>query len=130
MTSLNQANRIMTNFIKHCNYCGERLDANHGNRRYHEDCAYEAKKQRSIDQYAIRNLQLDPFWRNEKILKGLYYSYGEQNEIDPSLLHEAGFDFKLYKTRQHSNGLNQFFMHQYGFSILKSKKIVLWKLPL
>ncbi|QNA45849.1 hypothetical protein [Lacibacter sediminis] len=118
----------MTKHNKVCRLCGEELDITHGNRRYHEDCAYEAKKQRSIDQYAGRSLQLDPYWRNEKILKDLYCSYGEQHEIDPTVLKEMGFDFNICKTKRQVNGLNQVFMHQYGFSILQNKKIILWKL--
>lgn len=118
----------MTKHNKLCRYCGEELDVNHGNRRYHEDCAYEAKKQRTIDNYAIRNLQLDPYWRNEKILKELYYTYGEQNEVDPTILTEMNFDFKICKTKRQSNGIDYFFMHQHGFSIKQNRKIVLCKI--
>lgn len=118
----------MISIVKLCRYCGEQLDVYHGNRRYHEDCAYEAKKQRSNNQYAKLNLQLDPFWLNEKILKELYYSYGEQHAVDPTILTQMGFDFKICKTKRHSNGTDQFFMHQHGFSILQNRKIVLCKI--
>ena len=118
----------MTKGVKLCPYCGLEMNASHGNRRYHKACAYEAKKRRSIKQYAKQHLHTDPYWFNEKILRELYNKYGEQFEIDPLFLKQQGFDYNKCKTKRKFNGYDQFFMHQYGFSIQQNKKIILWKL--
>ncbi len=117
----------MTKPKKVCGFCKEALNESHGNRRYHPDCTYALKKQRSINQYAKQNLQLDPLWSNEKILRELYHSFGEQYELTPDFLKEKGFDFKKCKSKLQTEGVIKFFMHQFGFSITQNKKILLWK---
>ena len=117
----------MTRQNKICGFCNKQLDQTHGNRRYHPECAYAKKKQRSIHQYAKQNLQLDPYWRNEKILRELYHSFGEMVEIDPSLLGNQQFDFNTYKTKRRVNGYWQMFMHNYGLIVKENKKITLCK---
>lgn len=111
-----------------CPYCRLPMGVVHGNSRYHKECAKEVKKRRSIKQYAKQNLQLDPYWLNEKILRELYHTYGDQFEIDSLFLKQRGFSFRQFKGERLIKGITYCIMHQYGFSINQNKKIILCKL--
>jgi len=115
---------------KICHYCGEPFVDSHGNLRYcpEKNCAYEVKKLRSIHQYANKSLQADQVWSNEKILRDYYFKYGPNTEIDPDELEAAGFDFDLNSEERKVDNLVIFCMRKFGFSFLKNKKIILWKL--
>ena len=114
--------------IVFCDYCNEVIDAPHGNQRYHHECEYERRKDRSIKQYAKIKLLGDPYWRNEKILREQFYGSGEHAEIDPGFLEKAGFDFDLYISEKKIKGQLLFYMHNFGFKFLQNKKVVIWKL--
>lgn len=73
-------------------------------------------------------LKTDPFWKNERILKELYFGYGERAELDPMLLENSGFDFELFRKKENIQGVVAFVMTEYCFSILKNEKIIIWKL--
>jgi len=115
---------------KICRYCDEPLFDSHGNLRYCPDkgCAYEAKKQRTINQYAIKSTQADSIWANEKILREYYYKYGLSTEIDPYELETAGFDFDLNSEEKKVDDLVIYCMRKFGYSFLKNKKLIIWKL--
>lgn len=56
---------------------------NHGNRLRPEKEAYEVKKARSRRVYAEKNLLIDPYWLNEKLLRKYYNLYGPKKYISP-----------------------------------------------
>jgi len=115
---------------KICHYCRDTFVDSHGNLKYCPDkgCAYEVKKRRSINQYANKCLQADQVWSNEKILRDYYYKYGPNTEIDPNELAGAGFDFELSSEERKVDDIRILCMRNFGFSFLKNKNIILWKL--
>ena len=118
----------MNNQSPLCPHCKRVLDKSHGNNIYHPACAYEVKKLRSITQYAKDRGKINPYWYNERILKNMYRMFGEDTEIDPDLLENSGFDFDLFR-EEITRGQNKFFvMNTLGYSLLKNKKIILWKI--
>jgi len=113
---------------KKCSLCGIEIINPHGSRQRHEDCAYEVKKARSISQYAKNQKQAYPYWSNDKILRDFFYQYGGGIEIDPALLENEGFDFVLYRKEIQIGDDRVFVMNKFGYSILRNKKIVIWKI--
>lgn len=79
-------------------------------------------------QYQTKSLGLDPFWKNEKILRDFYYRTGTAEGINPQEIEDVGFDFKLYRVKKENNGTVIFVMHQFGFSISKTRKLFIWKI--
>lgn len=112
----------MTKPKKVCGFCKEALNESHGNRRYHPDCTYALKKQRSINQYAKQNLQLDPLWSNEKILRELYHSFGEQYELTPDFLKKKALTLKSAKANYKLKGLLNFSCINMVFLSHKTKR--------
>ncbi len=115
---------------KSCLFCGEEFSLAHGNACYcpGEICAYEAKKLRSINQYAAKSLRADAMWTNEKFLRETYYKHGSQTEIAPHELEKVGFDFDLNSEEKDVDGTLVFCMRNFGYSFLKNKNIIIWKL--
>ena len=115
---------------KICPYCGEPFLDSHGNSIYcpDKDCGYETRKIRSKKRYATISQEADPFWLNEKILRESYNKYGPQTEIDPNELVAVGFDFELDSEEKNINGAIVYFMRNFGYSFLKNKNIIIWKL--
>lgn len=111
-----------------CRYCDKDLVIEHGNKKAHESCAYLAKKERSKYQYEKNQLKSNPYWKNDGILKELYYTYGEGVEIDPRILENAGFDFDIFQEEVLSKGIKVFIVDKFSFSLLKNEKIVIWKI--
>ncbi len=118
----------MSNNINNCDNCGEPIVDSHGNRLHHEDCSVELGRARSKLSYAAKSLKADPLWLNEQILRKSYYKYGAAHEFDPNDLGAKGFDFDLYSEEKKVNESSIFCMRQFGFSFLKHKKIIIWKL--
>lgn len=111
-----------------CPECGKTICDPHGNRLCHAPCAYNKKKARSKRVYAENMLKINRTWRNEKILRPLYYQYGENFEIDPQILVAAGFDFNINSGKKMVGAVWVLIMNKFGFSILKNQKIILWKI--
>jgi hypothetical protein len=101
---------------------------NHGNRLRPEKDAYEIKKARSIRVYAEKNLLIDPYWLNEKILRKYYNLYGPGKHISPQILEDEGFDFNLTKSKMTINGNIFEIMHKYGYTLLQNQQIILCKI--
>lgn len=100
----------------------------HGNRLRTPEEAYERIKQRSRDDYAKRNLALNPYWLNEKILRRLYGLYGPNNPIDPQILENLGFDFKIHKYKE-TIGSNEYeIMGKFGYILLQTEKVLICKI--
>lgn len=118
----------MKNTVRICLFCRSKLSEQHGNRRYHEECAYEAKKRRSVERYAVQQVQIDPSWRNEKFLRELYYKYGPHVELDTDLLTTEGFELKIYTSVKEYQGYKVIVMKHFGYSMLKNLKVIIWKI--
>jgi hypothetical protein len=101
---------------------------NHGNRLRPEKEAYEVKKARSIRVYAEKNLLIDPYWLNEKILRKYYNLYGHGKHISPQILEDEGFDFNLTKSKMTINSNIFEMMHKYGYTLLQNQQIILCKI--
>ena len=115
---------------KICPYCGDTFEEAHGNSVYcpGEICESETRKLRSKNQYATKSLKADPLWLNEKILREHYKIYGHLTEIDPDELASEGFEFNLSSEEKKVNDDVIYCMRKFGFSFLKNKKLILWKL--
>lgn len=111
-----------------CIRCHEPIENQHGNQRYHKVCYYDEKKERSIRQFEAISLKADHLWRNEKILRGLYFQYGAHHELDPEYLESLGYDFGLYSVEKKLDGRIIICMRQFGFQFLKNKKILICKI--
>lgn len=112
-----------------CRYCKKELLANHGNKKYHDTCSYSAKLERSRKQYWNNLSKYNPYYKNDRILKEFYFTYGEKTEIDPDLLENSGFDFNtIKKEKKYPDGRIIFELENFAFRILRHQKIVLWKL--
>jgi hypothetical protein len=98
---------------------------NHGNRLRPEKEAYEVKKARSRRVYAEKNLLIDPYWLNEKLLRKNYNLYGPGVAINPQLLEDEGFDFNLVKSKMTINGNTFEMMHKFGYRFTINEKIIL-----
>jgi hypothetical protein len=101
----------------------------HGNRLRTPEDAYERIKQRSKDDYAKRNLAINPYWLNEKILRRLFGLFGPNNPIDPQILEDMGFDFTICKFKE-TIGLNEFeIMGKFGYVLLhQTEKVLICKI--
>ena len=100
----------------------------HGNRLRSPKEAYERIKQRSRDDYAKKNLALNPYWLNEKILRRLYGLFGPKNQIDPQILEDMGFDFTIYKFKKKINNHEFEIMGKFGYILLQTEKVLLCKI--
>jgi hypothetical protein len=122
--------RIVYSSAIRCEYCGCLIDSPHGNQRYHPECAYEVKKNRSKEQFAeLKALKKYTILsENEAILKWLYYRYGNSAEFDRGYLLDLGFDFKTYSSIKVAYGFTLFFINRYAYYFLKNENIGLWKI--
>lgn len=111
-----------------CLLCESPIFYRHGNRRYHKRCSRDAKNQRSRNRYAKDKMELDPFWLNEKILRTHYNEFDKMKEIVPSDLERIGFVLDNFSTIKYINSDIVFMMHDFGFSILNNKNIIIWKI--
>lgn len=119
----------MTERTINCNRCGEALEKEpHGNKRYHDHCYSQQKKERSIRQHAAKSLKADPLWRNEKVLRELFYKYGPDHEVDFDELESEGFDFELELEQRDEAGEDVYFIHHFGFILLDNNHIVIFKI--
>lgn len=101
----------------------------HGNRLRTPEEAYERIKQRSKDDYAKRNLALNPYWLNEKILRRLYGLFGPNNPIDPQILEDMGFDFTIYKFKKTIDSYEFEIMGKFGYVLLhQTEKVIICKI--
>jgi len=112
----------------YCIKCDRLIENPHGNQHYHKDCYYVQKKERSIRQFEALSLKADHLWRNERILRGLYYEYGAQHELDPDYLESLGYDFELYSVEKKLDGRIIICMRQFGYQFLKNKKLLICKI--
>ena len=101
---------------------------NHGNRLRPEKEAYEVKKARSRRVYAEKNLLIDPYWLNEKLLRKYYNLYGPKKYISPQILEDEGFDFNLTKSKMTINGNIFEIMNKYGYRFTQNQQIILCKI--
>jgi len=62
-------------------YSYDKSEFNHGNRLRDPYAAYEEKKNRAKKAYAEKCLKIDPYWRNEKILRWYHHKYKNLIEI-------------------------------------------------
>lgn len=111
-----------------CRFCKEQIHEYHGNNWHHPECVEKDRKRRSKKRYERQQLKLDPYWLNEKIIRELYGQHGKLVEMEPALLTKMGFVFALFKEKRQLNDYTVFVMHDHGFSLLKNKKVILWKL--
>ena len=118
----------MRNEMNNCSYCGLPIKNLHGNCRYHKNCSYAVKKERSKRQYETISMNADSLWLNEKILRKFYYYFGPDHEIDPSDLTSKGFTPKNFLFEKVIKGKTIYFMRHFGFQLLKNKKISICKL--
>jgi len=101
---------------------------NHGNRLRSEKEAYEVKKARSRRVYAEKNLLIDHYWLNEKVIRKYYALNGPKKYVDPLLLENEGLNFDLTKSTLKVNGITYQMMHKYGYSLQPNQKLLLWKI--
>lgn len=101
---------------------------NHGNRLRSEKEAYEAKKERAKRIYEEKNMLIDPYWKNEKILRKYYNLYGKNNYVSPQLIENEGFDFHLYSRKVYINGFLYEMMNKHGYVLLKNENILICKI--
>ena len=113
---------------KLCDLCTQVILSTHGNRKYHEQCTQELKLQRSKLKYASISMKADPFWRNEKILRDLYYKWGAEFEFEPAELNLMGFNFDLQFPQIIIEGKEVIVVRKFGFIIHKNQKIQIWKI--
>ena len=101
----------------------------HGNRLRTPEEAYERIKQRSRDDYAKRNLALNPYWLNEKILRRLFSLFGADIPIDPQILEDMGFDFKIHKYKKTIGSYEFEIMGKFGYILLnQTEKVLICKI--
>jgi hypothetical protein len=100
----------------------------HGNRLRSPEEAYERVKQRSKEDYAKRNLALNPYWLNEKILRRIYGLYGPNNPIDPQIMEDLGFDFTIFKFKETVGSYNYEMMGKFGYILLQTEKVLICKI--
>lgn len=105
-----------------CKNCGITTEVDHANSIYCDPCKIIVRDQKSSNRYARVNLQADPCWLNEKILR-MYYG----KDMHPDLLESEEFDFDNYNHKIIENCETIYQMKKYGFSILKNKKVRIWK---
>lgn len=115
---------------KLCPICKEFFFDAHGNSVYcpGKICEKKARKIRNKKRYAATNLKADHLWLNEKILRETFHRIGSDTEIDQSELDDAGFDLELFSEQKKHEEVTVFYMRHFGFSLLKNKKIIVWKL--
>lgn len=101
---------------------------NHGNRLRQVTEAYEVKKARSRNAYAQKCLAINPYWKNEKILRKYYHLYGPGKAINPQLLENEGFDFNLTKSKMIINGYAFDMMDKFGYRFTQNQQIILCKI--
>ena len=106
-----------------CKNCGKTTLVVHGNTLYCEPCKKIVKGETSSNRYARISLEADPCLLNEKILRRYY---GE--DMDPDLLESKEFEFDKYNHKITENGETIYQMKKFGFSILKNKKVRIWKI--
>lgn len=113
---------------KICDLCNQVILGTHGNRKHHEKCAYLLKLKRSKLIYASISMKADPFWRNEQILRNLYYKWGTEFEFEPAELNVMGFNFDLPFPKIIIEGKEVFVVRKFGFIIHQNQKIQIWKI--
>ena len=101
---------------------------NHGNRLRTEKEAYEVKKARSRRIYAEKNLLINPYWLNEKLLRKYYNLYGPGAAINPQLLEDEGFNFNLTKSKMIINGNTYEMMDKFGYRFTQNQQLILCKI--
>ena len=106
-----------------CKNCGKTTLVVHGNTLYCEPCKKIVKDETSSNRYARISMEADSCWLNEKILRKYY---GE--DMDPDLLESKEFEFDKYNHKITENGETIYQMKKFGFSILKNKKVRIWKI--
>lgn len=100
----------------------------HGNRLRSEDESDEARRERSRKKYAEDQLKIKAWWLNEKLLREQFNLKGTDFEEELLILHEQGFDLRIYNSEVTLKGEKVFIMNKHGFSITKDKKIKAWKM--
>jgi hypothetical protein len=106
-----------------CKNCGKSTVVPNSNTLYCQPCKKIVKDRTSADRYARINMQADPCWLNEKILRKYY-----GQDMDPELLFDEGFEYKKYNRKVNINDQTVFGMKTFGFSILENQKIRIWKI--
>ena len=105
-----------------CKNCGKSTVVLYSNTLYCQPCKKTVKDRTSADRYARINMQVDPCWLNEKILRKYF-----GQDMDPEFLVDEGFDFQKYNREVNINGQTVFGMKTFAFSILENQKIRIWK---
>ncbi len=106
----------------YCKNCHKATIIVHGNTLYCEPCKKIVKDQTSSNRYARVSLEADPCWLNEKILRKYY-----GKDMDPDLLESEGFEFDKYNHKIIEDGETIYQMKKFGYSIIKNKKVCIWK---
>ena len=101
---------------------------NHGNRLRPVTEAYEVKKERSRNAYAHKCLAINPYWKNEKILRKYYHLSGPGNPVPPQPLENEGFDFNLTKSKMTFNGYAFEIMNKFGYRFTQNQQLILCKI--
>ena len=109
-----------------CAVCNKPLYADHGNIKYHPECAILQHNKDSIIRYAIQSSFNDEWWLRIKVVKDALRMYGAGVEIDPVELLNNGLNYELPFTSFTHKEIIINSLGKIGFSINKNKTIQLW----
>jgi hypothetical protein len=105
-----------------------RDNPNHGNRLRPPAEAYDIKKKRSRERYAVIQLKNNPYWLHNKILRDLSNLYGLNVEIPIEQFYQRGFNLDIYKSESRVNGVFIRWYDTYGFYFSKTKMGIICKI--
>ncbi|MGD0757198.1 MAG: hypothetical protein ABR927_19305 [Bacteroidales bacterium] len=101
-----------------CIRCNAPLEPNeHGNRKAHQTCAYEHKKQAQKEKYKVGNSAKLMIQKNEAIAARLYQMDKHKMGIPYMVALEHGLNFSCPSTLNNRQNKKVYFFDQYGYSI-------------
>ena len=114
-----------------CKYCKRGLpDGIHGNSRYHKECAYKAKKDRTKLQYRKLKEREEEIKSNETILRKFYILSEFGHLIPLEKMDKAGFNWGIASGE--AVGPNKeplIVIGEYAYYLYKqSQTVTIWKL--
>ena len=107
-----------TNRVRICLGCGNPLDLDkHGNRKYHQDCGSEIKKQRQKKKYQIGNYAKLLIQKNEAVAERLHTLDNQKKGIPYMRAMAEGFKFDCPTTIRIHHKKKVYMLYRYGYLI-------------
>ena len=125
---MEQINRNI-NFQRVCQVCDEPLDEDaHGNKKMHDKCAYNRKKERQKENYQIGNEVKLMIQKNEKIAAALHNMDREKKGITHMYVLEQGFKFSCPVSKRDSLFGEIHMIDKYGylFKDIKNNTLIIF----